>query len=167
MQIIPQDFVMVAGNAVVTDTRKIAAAFNRRHDNVVAALRKMMRELDEPDRLLNFKECFDINGLANCKPERFWQMTKNGFLWLVMGFTGGRAMQIKVAYTKAFDRMADFIRSQYEGSMARFNEAMQQHLSDKRHVSHCARDMRRWQNVKPQQLEYLERLHPQTTLALA
>ncbi|OAH95758.1 hypothetical protein AZH52_01600 [Proteus mirabilis] len=35
----------------------------------------------------------------------FFQMTKNGFVFLVMGFTGKKAAQFKEAYISEFDRM--------------------------------------------------------------
>lgn len=68
---------------------------------------------------------------------------------------------------KDFDKPhKNVIRAQAMQAFDTFNKAYQQHLSDKRHVSESARDMRRWQDVKPQQLQALAMLHPQMRLAL-
>ena len=37
---------------------------------------------------------------------------KDGFMFLVMGFTGKKAAQVKEAFINAFNAMHDFIRSQ-------------------------------------------------------
>lgn len=50
-------------------------------------------------------EYFD--GRANI--QRMAKMTKDGFVMLVMGFTGETAMAFKEAYTAAFDAMAAYI----------------------------------------------------------
>jgi phage regulator Rha-like protein len=39
-------------------------------------------------------------------------MTKDGFMFLVMGFTGKKAAQVREAFINAFNAMQDFIRSQ-------------------------------------------------------
>lgn len=162
MNIVPQEFVAVAGNDVVTDSRTVARHFKKHHRNVLQAIRNVCCSAEF--KALNFKQCFEINTLANGKPEPVVRMTKDGFMFLVMGFTGREAARIKEAFIDAFNRMAEFIRAQQASAFDAFNRAYQQHLADKRHVSDSARDMRRWQDVKPRQLETLARLHPQMSL---
>ena len=48
-------------------------------------------------------------GSEMCIRDRAWNMTKDGFMFLVMGFTGTKAATIKEAYIAEFNRMADEI----------------------------------------------------------
>lgn len=102
------DFVMLAGDKIVTDSRKVAEAFGKRHDNVLRAISKL--GCSELFAKLNFEVCFENNELQNGKPLKFYRMTKDGFMLLVMGFSGKKAMAIKEAFIAAFNAMADHIR---------------------------------------------------------
>ncbi|NMA46081.1 MAG: Rha family transcriptional regulator [Lentisphaerae bacterium] len=100
-----QDLVRIECNRVVTDSKILAKTFGRRHDTIVCAI----EALDIPDdwRLRNFPKtqierktptggtCFD----------RAYILTRDGFTILAMGFTGKKAMQFKLAYIAAFNRM--------------------------------------------------------------
>ena len=58
---------------------------------------------------LNFKptEKERKNNLGFVIKDKVYELTKNGFMLLVMGFTGKEAMAIKIAYINAFDTMAE------------------------------------------------------------
>ena len=43
------------------------------------------------------------------------RMTKDGFMFLVLGFTGAEAARIKEAFIAAFNEMAAFIRTEQRG----------------------------------------------------
>ena len=164
MNIVPQEFVVAADDGVFTDSRTVAKHFGKRHADVLRALSGVDCSREFAER--NFAFSYEINTLANGKRDKVCRMTKDGFMFLAMGFTGREAARIKEAFIDAFNRMAEFIRAQAMQAFDTFNKAYQQHLSDKRHVSESARDMRRWQDVKPQQLQALAALHPQMSLAL-
>lgn len=166
MNIVPQDFVAVAGDDVMTDSRTVGRHFDKPHKNVIRDVRALLRQLPESAKL-NFELCHEINTLQNNKRQPFFRMTKDGFMLLAMGFTGAKALAVKLAFIEAFNKMKEFIRSQCASVQAQWNAVYLTHLSDKRHVSRCASDMRTWQDVKPAQLAELERLHPQMQLALA
>ena len=87
------DFVMLAGDKIVTDSRKVAEAFGKRHDNVLRAISKL--GCSELFAKLNFEVCFENNELQNGKPLKFYRMTKDGFMLLVMGFSGKKPWQSK------------------------------------------------------------------------
>ncbi|HIF9430205.1 TPA: Rha family transcriptional regulator [Photobacterium damselae] len=61
---------------------------------------------------LNFQVFHKNNDLQNNKLQPFYQITKNGFMFLVMVFTGKRASLIKEAYINAFDLMAEQLKKQ-------------------------------------------------------
>lgn len=102
------EFVTLANDALVTDSRRVAKHFQKRHDNVLRAFDNL--DCSDEYRLLNFGETVEArpnpSGGAPIR-SRVVQMTKNGFMLLVMGFTGKEAMRIKEAYIQAFDAMSD------------------------------------------------------------
>lgn len=159
-----REIVMLAGDTVMTDSRKVAAAFGKRHDSVLRSFRRLHCSPDFARR--NFVECLEINRLANGKPEPVIQMTKDGFMFLVMGFTGEKAARIKEAFIEAFNHMADFIRTQADGAMRRWEVAYLEYRHDLAHASHCGRDLSAWRGRKVAHLERLERLDPQIKLPL-
>lgn len=101
------EFVMLAGDRPVTDSRKVAAKFGKRHGDVIRAIRNLECSDDFTQR--NFALCYENNELANGKPAPYFQMTKDGFVMLAMGFTGKAAMAVKEAYIAAFNAMFEHI----------------------------------------------------------
>lgn len=99
------EFVMLAGDKLVTDSRKVARHFGKRHDNVVRACKNV--ECSDEFNALNFEEVEYLDRKGERRKEI--RMTKDGFMFLVMGFTGKGAAQIKEAYIVAFNAMADYI----------------------------------------------------------
>ncbi|PJC87832.1 hypothetical protein CSW98_01525 [Vibrio sp. HA2012] len=105
-QLNPQDLVFVSQtDQLVTDTFLVAKYFSKLHKNVL----QKIQNLDCPSEFtrLNFQLCHKNNELQNGKLQPFYQMTKDGFMYLVMNFTGKKAATIKVAYINAFNLMAD------------------------------------------------------------
>lgn len=89
----------------MTTSIKVAEAFGKMHKNVLRKLESL--DCSPEFNRLNFELCFNNNELQNGKPQPFFKMTKDGFIFLVMGFTGKQAAAIKEAYIKAFNEMAD------------------------------------------------------------
>ncbi len=84
----------------VTTSRAIAKLFERDHKQV---LRKI-RDLDCSAQFLTAHFCaVKYHHRGNDHPE--YQITKDGFVFLAMGFTGKKAAQFKEAYITAFNEM--------------------------------------------------------------
>jgi len=98
------DLCVSEGHPVVSSV-KVAERFGKRHDDVLRAIRNLTKGLCEEYRLRNFAECFKINELANGKKEPFYNLTRDGFSLLVMGFTGKEALAWKVRFLEAFNAM--------------------------------------------------------------
>ncbi len=90
-------------NQLVTDSIKVAEYFGKRHHHVLDKLKSL--ECSSEFAKTNFCVCHKNNELQNGKPQPFYQMTKDGFMFLVMGFTGKRAAEIKERYINAFNEM--------------------------------------------------------------
>lgn len=114
----------------LTTSREVAENFGKQHKNVIQSIEQLFtdsRALASEGGGLNFQpakltqggitvaeflesnfrvsEYIDAQG----KPRKQYIITKDGFTLLAMGFTGAKAMQFKVAYINAFNRMAGMI----------------------------------------------------------
>lgn len=65
----------------------MAEVFGKRHDNVLATIQTV--DCSEEFNLLNFKEIEYLDSRGRL--QRSFDMTKDGFTFLVMGFTGSTA----------------------------------------------------------------------------
>ncbi|WP_183142436.1 Rha family transcriptional regulator [Pseudomonas coronafaciens] len=92
----------------MTTSIDVAMHFGKRHDNVIKAIRNL--ECPNDFTLLNFEECSRPG--ANNKPEPFYRITRDGFAFLCMGFTGKEAARWKVAYINAFNQMELALKAQ-------------------------------------------------------
>ncbi|EKO3447551.1 Rha family transcriptional regulator [Vibrio fluvialis] len=101
------DLVFNQDNDVRTNSLKVAEAFNKRHDDVLRKLRGLECSQQLIDRNFTGNQYQDRIG----RKLPFYEMTKDGFMFLVMGFTGKKAAQIKEAYIDAFNQMANKLRS--------------------------------------------------------
>lgn len=100
------DLEIIAGQITTTSTQ-VAAHFNKRHDNVLRAIRNIGAEADADFYRLNFEEVITefTNGKSGTQKAPAYRITRDGFTLLAMGFTGKEAMQWKVAYITAFNKM--------------------------------------------------------------
>lgn len=105
-----RELVIAQQGDVFTTSRKVAELFGKEHRNVLRAIRSL--DCDEKFAALNFEltDFIDKNGVS--RPE--YLMTKDGMVFLVMGFTGKQAAQFKLLYIRAFNWMAEQIRIVHE-----------------------------------------------------
>ena len=99
---LPANAITIIDDRPMTTSRKVAETFGKPHKNVL----RDIRELDVPEEWggLNFEPTSYFDTQGKTQPARI--MTRDGFVLLVMGFTGKQAMQFKVAYIEAFNAMA-------------------------------------------------------------
>ncbi|WP_406706419.1 Rha family transcriptional regulator [Sodalis sp.] len=90
------------GKAVITSL-DVAEYFQKLHKNVIRSIDSL--ECSAAFTKLNFELCYKNNELQNGKPLPYYEMSKDGFVFLVMGFTGKKAAAFKEAYIAEFNRM--------------------------------------------------------------
>lgn len=99
--VIPE--ITVHKNRPVTTSIAVANFFQKLHKDVLRKIAAL--ECTPYFTQRNFTLCYENNELQNGKPQPVYEMTKNGFIFLVMGFTGKKAAAFKEAYIAEFDRM--------------------------------------------------------------
>ncbi len=105
----PQEIISVNNNELKTTSVFVADAFKKRHDNIIRKIDEVLTQVPDNFGKLNFEETEyeQKNNLGKIVKHRSFNITKDGFMLLVMGFTGKLAMQIKIAYIEAFNFMAE------------------------------------------------------------
>ena len=98
-----QKLVSAQEGEVFTTSRQIAELFEKEHRNVLRAIRLL--DCDEEFTALNFELTDFIDKNGDSRPE--YLMTKDGMVFLVMGFTGKKAAQFKLLYIRAFNWMME------------------------------------------------------------
>lgn len=105
-----RELVIAKHGEVFTTSRQVAELFGKDHRNVLRAIRLL--DCDEEFTALNFELTDFIDKNGDPRPE--YLMTKDGMVFLVMGFTGKKAAQFKLLYIRAFNWMAEKIRITHE-----------------------------------------------------
>ncbi len=105
-------FVFASNDEIKTTSLLVAEKFGKQHKNVLATIDKILTQVSDSFGKLNFKptEYVQNNNLGIPVSYRMFEMTKDGFMILVMGFTGVPAMAIKENYINAFNFMVEKLR---------------------------------------------------------
>lgn len=89
----------------VTNSKVIAEKFGKNHKDVLRAIRGL--ECSDDFHKRNFAPMFYTSTLGNGgkRQDSYTIMTRDGFTFLVMGFTGKEAAQFKEQFIEAFNKM--------------------------------------------------------------
>ncbi len=111
--------VLKVEDKIMVSSKEVADKFGKRHDNVL----RDIESLQVPDnfRLLNFEEVLEKDSQDIDRPVVY--MTRDGFTILAFGFTGKKALQWKLGFLEAFNKMETTIREQLPALRAE-NEAL-------------------------------------------
>lgn len=115
VQVAPTDqelsLVAVENEHAVTTSLRVAEVFGKQHKNVVRDIKSL--DCSEEFRELNFEPSKIDYQNGNIKKQLpMYYITRDGFMFLVMGFTGKTAAKWKEAYIKAFNEMEAKIRAE-------------------------------------------------------
>ena len=85
----------------VVDSKQVAQNFQKRHDNVLRDIENIKKDV------LNFEEMFIESETSDSygRRQRIYLMNRDGFSLLAMGFTGKEALDWKLKYIEAFNKM--------------------------------------------------------------
>lgn len=111
------DIVSEKNGVPITTSLIVAEKFEKGHDNVLKAIRTLEKSLvtfDEPNFTAEksaakfFRETTYKN---RGKKYPMYEMDRDGFSLLAMGFTGEKALRWKIKYIQAFNAMEEYIKS--------------------------------------------------------
>lgn len=100
------DAVFIQDQQVKTTSLKVAEIFAKQHKNVIQKIESL--DCSSEFTSANFSAHVQTIEIGNgaTRESKYYEMTKDGFMFLVMGFTGAAAAKIKEAYINTFNQMA-------------------------------------------------------------
>ena len=104
----------IKDSQVGTTSLRVAEVFGKRHCDVLRDIRELDCSSEFHQR--NFASMLKTTQLGNnaTRQDPYYFITRDGFVFLVMGFTGKTAAKFKEAYIRAFNEMEAKLRRQQE-----------------------------------------------------
>ena len=102
--------VQIIKDEAVTSSLRVAEVFEKRHSDVLESIKNLVAE--------NSVAKFFSNGTYENRGKEYplQYMNRDGFTLLAMGFTGQKALQFKLKYIEAFNKMENHIKQQLDTS---------------------------------------------------
>ena len=91
----------IIDGSIKTTSLIVAEHFEKQHKHVLESIEKL--ECSDEFRSAQFSA--DLYLDSHGREQKCYNLTKNGFMFLVLGFTGKKAAAIREAYINEFDRM--------------------------------------------------------------
>nr|CRH07821.1 putative phage regulatory protein, Rha family [Candidatus Magnetococcus massalia] len=107
-----QPIVHIKDGEVYANSRDVAEFFEKQHKNVLQGLDAL--DCSEEFSRLNFQPWEEAHPVVVGRMIRSFDMTKDGFTFLVMGFTGSKAAAFKEAYIQRFNEMTEELKAAQE-----------------------------------------------------
>ena len=106
------ELIQVKENQNVTTSLLVAEKFNKNHKNVIRKIENLISQLEDGSILsspLLFEKSMYINEQNKNQP--MYYINRDGFTLLAMGFTGKEALEWKLKYITAFNKMEKKLNS--------------------------------------------------------
>lgn len=132
------EIFMAEGKPMVS-SRLIAEHFGKQHKHVLDAIREVMANAPESFNGPNFRPVEYLDAKGEKRPA--YDLTRDAFTLVVMGFTGPEAMAWKIRYIEAFNAMESKLLESLRDE--KFQAKIQLYLTE---------EMRPWQKTFPDEL---------------
>lgn len=97
----------------VTNSRAVAEFFGKQHKDVLRAIDNLECSREFYGRNFALVTFDFVNGRGGTQKGRSFDLTKDGFVFLAMGFTGPKAARFKEAYIARFNEMQEELRNSH------------------------------------------------------
>lgn len=148
------EFVILNGEQPTTDSRLVAKFFSKRHADVLRAFDNLECSAEFNQRNYELAEYTDEKG----EKRRQIIMTKDGFIFLAMGFTGKNAAMVKERYIAAFNHMVEILRTRDLTIWQEYQALTIRDANSKDRASHGSRLLFQRKKELPSLKEEMERL---------
>lgn len=107
------DFITAEDEVLTTTSQQVAVVFGKRHAHVLGKIRELVAGIPVDFNQPNFRPVTYIDAKGESRVS--YMLTRDGFALLAMRFTGSKALLFQVAYIKAFNAMAAYLKNQRDG----------------------------------------------------
>lgn len=105
------DLVFLDNFEVLTDSIRIAEQFGKKHKNVIRDIESLLSFYGGEINGLKFEPISYIDSMNREQKKYF--LCRDASMLVIMGYRSKKALDIKVAYIRAFNEMARYIKDQY------------------------------------------------------
>lgn len=157
------EMVKITHGKPVANSKDIADKFDKTHRHVLRDIKNLIGSLDDDFGKSNFG-LSSYTSLQN-KVLPCYELSRDAFSLLAMGFTGKPALQWKVKYIQAFNMME---RELLNGTsvMQSLNDAVRLMQQDKDVASVCGKGLSEWKKLRKDHMEKVEKLKSEVQLLL-
>lgn len=104
-----------SGDEIFTTSLQVAEVFEKRHTHILDIIKALPGdEFGKLNFRLTYKDT-ELGGFAGkygaTRKDPYYEITRDGFSLLVMGFTGERAYRWKIDFLKAFNKMEEMLKN--------------------------------------------------------
>ena len=156
---------VVDGKAVVT-SKQVADHFGKQHRNVLVDIKNLLSDSGEFGEL-NYLLTTYISSQNKELP--CYEMTRDGFTLLAMGYTGKDAQRWKIKYIEAFNAMERELLSgstKFGSVMDALNEACKLMQDDKEKASVFGSGLSEWKRVRKEHMDRVNKLQEDVQMLL-
>lgn len=151
---------------VWTTSYEVARCFGKLHKNVIRDIESIVQKKPQL-RGLNFELTFEIKQIGNTKRRTpYYLIDKDGFTLLAMGFSGDKALDFKIAYIQAFNRMEQTIQEGQLIGIHRFMQVAAKYEHGKNVASDAGRTLQAWKGAKGPLLETMHAIADESQLKI-
>lgn len=95
----------------VVSSRKVADVFGKEHKDVLRSINNHIDKSNDDDLVAQFCAANFKSSIYKDRGKQYpeYLLTKDGFSFIVMGFTGSKAARFKISYINRFNEMERFI----------------------------------------------------------
>jgi len=156
------DLVRLENGKATVSSKKVADTFGKVHRNVLRDIANL--ECSKEFRVLNFEQSSYTSAQGKVLP--CVEMTRDGFCFLAMGFTGDKAAQWKESFLNAFNSMEAELLEISRSVMGALDSLVAAAESDKARVSIHGKALAHWKKVRKQHIKAIADTHAKVQLVL-
>ena len=114
------ELVEIINNRIVVSSLQVAEKFEKRHTHVLDSIKSLLSSAEISAQWFEATKYKDNSGKLNTQ----YLMNRDGFSLLVMGFSGKKALDWKIKYIKAFNKMEEKLKLIEQQEIGRLIERM-------------------------------------------
>lgn len=162
---LPLELVSIVNDVPKTTSLIVAEYFEKKHQHVMEKIRSLLSEVPSDFNQSNFRLVDYIDAKGEVRP--CYEMTKDGFTLLAMGFTGKKAIEFKINYINAFNNTIAVLSQRNNSLMYQYNKVSFDFNLASQNASEAGRALNYLgKQVKPSMRERLEQLEKQMQMVL-
>ena len=155
------ELVHIENGRLTTTSKQIAEAFGKTHRHVLRDIESV--ECSDEFRQSNYGLTSYTSSQNKVLP--CYEITKDGFMFIAMGFTGSKAAVWKEKYINAFNEL-ERRGNEAVTQMDLLNHAVKTLTCKKEVASHCASVLSKWGRDKPAEEAKVEKIFNETQMQL-